>query len=105
MLAQEPILQINFSLSNELIATPVHDSHPEDVVHWKSGRQIKPLAKDWTQTSREMVLLVIYGFRSSGHLEISTARSTAILRQEVSSLQGNEWQLAYLVGSTACTGV
>ena len=67
MVAQEPVLQINLGLTNEIISRypiPVHHGHSNGMVHWESGWKLKHLAKNRIELARDVVVFVIDGVLS-----------------------------------------
>ncbi len=73
MLGKESILQVNLGLSNEVIGrqpVPVHDSDSEGAVLWEDCWELKHLAKEWVESVRDVVVLVIDLCFSNLHLQV-----------------------------------
>ena len=90
MLAQKPVFQVNFGLSNEVISRepiPVHDRDRESVVKRKGGRKFKHFAKDWIQVTWNVVVIIVDNFCVSNRdLYVRVRFSIKISRLKINSL-------------------
>ena len=62
VVGQKPVLQVNGSLSDEIIgreAIIVHDLYMQLVMNWECGRDLKHLPKEWIEVVGNVILLVI----------------------------------------------
>ena len=89
MVTQEPILQVDLGLTNQVVSRqpiPVHDSHCEGVVLWEGGRELKHLPKERVQLVGDVVILVVDLALAQFDLEVRVGLAPRILRLEVDSL-------------------
>ena len=90
VLTQEPVLQVDPGLSDDVIRgepIPVHHRHLEGVVYRQLGRQLKHLPKERIQFSCDVVLFVVDRLLPDGDLEVRIRLPIGVLRLEVDALR------------------